>query len=562
MADENPNAPSSAYSEMSPAWRMVSAILAGVEALRVASSHVSVYGPPTPVPLLSQLDHGSNRSGPESPYLPRFRNETNYDYDRRRRTAPLTNIYADVSDNLSGKPFAKEVELADGAGTDVEKLAEDIDGQGNSLHVFAKDWFKAGIDKGIDWVLIEHTKVPPGATLADERAMGARPYWVHISCERLLAVYSAFIGGKEVLFHARIDETCVEMDGYGERKYERVRVIDRAPVVDPLTKKPTSFGPPTWKVFELQEDDKATDGKKQSWVMIDEGSYTVGIIPLVPFVPAGRKGTSWCVTMPIVGIAHLQVEEFQQESNIKHTKEMTAFPMLCGAGISLKNKDGSVIEVPVGPAAVLTSPPDAGGNHGDWKFIEPSSESLKFLQADLEKTQTSMRDLGAQPLTTANLTVITTANVAMKAHSRVQAWSLLFKDAVEQAFKVTMIWLKKPDASIEVKVHTDFGVELEAGKELESLLKAEGQGIYSKETIREEYHRRGVTGEDWSEEQEQERLAEEQKGLEAEQSIDPLTGLPVKIDPVTGRPIAMPPSQLPKPPPPPRPPARIGGTIQ
>jgi hypothetical protein len=46
-----------------------------------------------------------------------------------------------------------------------------------------------------------------------------------------------------------------------------------------------------------------------------------------------------------------------------------------------------------------------------------------------------MRNLGRQPLATANLTVVTTANVSMKAHSAVQAWALLLKDALEQAWR-------------------------------------------------------------------------------------------------------------------------------
>jgi hypothetical protein len=92
----------------------------------------------------------------------------------------LTNIYEDISDNLSAKPFAKECELDDKEPDDLKKLSENIDGQGHNLHVFAKDVFKSGLDKGVGWILVDYTKVPPGVTLAAERAgrpalLGAHP---------------------------------------------------------------------------------------------------------------------------------------------------------------------------------------------------------------------------------------------------------------------------------------------------------------------------------------------------------------------------------------------------
>jgi hypothetical protein len=55
-----------------------------------------------------------------------------------------------------------------------------------------------------------------------------------------------------------------------------------------------------------------------------------------------------------------------------------------------------------------------------------------------------MRNLGRQPLATANLTVVTTANVAMKAHSAVQAWALTLKHSLELAWTYTCKYLNQP----------------------------------------------------------------------------------------------------------------------
>lgn len=523
---------SSDYDAMAPYWRMVDAILGGVDSMRATSTayRSGVAGPQVPYENLRSLRRSV--SVPQSPYLPAFENETPYDYSRRLSTAPLTNIYADVSDNLASKPFAKTLQLEESAGDDLKKLADDIDGQGNSLHVFASEAFKQSVDKAIHWVLVDFTRVPVGATLADERSLGARPYWVHVPVERLLAVYSIFHQGKEHIVHARIFEPCTERHGYKEETYRRVRVLNREVTRD-ATGRVLVIDEPTWEVWQEEEVDS-----KKTWRMVDSGALTLPIIPLVPCATGKREGMTWKLCPPLRDLAHMQVEEFQQESNLKHVKEMTAFPMVAGNGIAPpKDAQGNDVVVPIGPQSVLFAPPDGEGNHGAWTFLEPAATSLSFLETSLEKHRTEMRNLGKQPLAEANLTVVTTANVSMKASSAVQAWSILFKDALELAWQYTCLWLKQ-NKPPKVSIHTDFGVELTKDKELSEIRELEKQGILSKEDVAIEFKRRGVLRDDFDWEENQERRAGEDQGLEPEEPIDPATGLPtqqVAVPPQPGR---------------------------
>ncbi|HEX2556825.1 MAG TPA: hypothetical protein VHK86_00750, partial [Nitrososphaera sp.] len=228
---DDPSKTSSDYESMAHVWKMAADILEGVEAMR-ATGHGAgtIGGSPIQVSNVPTQEFAKGRiTEAQSPYLPKFPNEPYEEYDRRRRNAFLTNIYSDISTNLSGKPFSKECELED-ASEDLEKLSENIDGLGNNLHVFAKDIFKAAMDKGLTWILVDYTKMPPNATLDDERKMGARSYWVHIPVERLLAVYSKFLNGVEIIFHARIEEQTTELDGYEEKVINRVRVFNREPI--------------------------------------------------------------------------------------------------------------------------------------------------------------------------------------------------------------------------------------------------------------------------------------------------------------------------------------------
>jgi hypothetical protein len=199
MAD-TPYATSSDYDAMLPYWEMVETILDGADAMRKAGEK----------------------------YLPRFPNETQENYDYRRKNAKFTNIFRDLVEGLASKPFAKQVDFVEGSASErVKDLGEDIDGAGNHVHVFAGDVFFNGIASAIDWILVDHTPVPQGATLADEKAMGARPYWVRIPAIRMLWVESAMIAGKEAFTYAVIYEPTKVREGFEEKTKKRVRILIR-----------------------------------------------------------------------------------------------------------------------------------------------------------------------------------------------------------------------------------------------------------------------------------------------------------------------------------------------
>jgi hypothetical protein len=500
-SQKGPDNPSSDYKAMIDYWNMVEAINGGAETMRAAGEV----------------------------YLPRMTNESVEDYRIRRKSAPFTNIYLDVSRNLASKPFGREAKLEEGAQQPFVDLCEDIDAQGNNFHAFAATAFQHGLDKGIDWILVDYTKAPlPGEgkvrSVAEEKAAGLRPYWVHIPAERLVAAYSDMIDGKESFIHARIKEDVTERDGWDETTKCQVRVYNR------IKLGPGIYAPATYEVWEKVVDKQT---KTFVWVSIEGPSpVSIGVIALVPFMAGKRIGSSWQVKPPLRDIAYLQIEEYQQESNLKSIMEQTCYPMLAGNGISptTPGENGAAIRVPVGPRAVLFAPPDSNGNHGEWKSIEPSAESLNALMKKLEETQKNIRDLGMAPLTQTNLTVITTANVAAKAQSQLEAWALALKDAFEQAFVFTAMWLNINAGDPEVDIYTDFGVELGDDTDVLNVLKCHEDGVLSEESTLEELKRRSFLSENLDIAREKIRLAADRANRVAEalqQAINPVTGLPV-----------------------------------
>lgn len=511
MAEKNDPTPittSSAYDCMKPYWDMIDAILGGAPAIKAAGET----------------------------YLPRFqneqptrdaKNETFDPYLVRKANSPFTPIYEDISRNLASKPFAKEMTLRDGTPDQFEKLAENIDGQGNNLHVFGSKVFRNGLDKAVDWILVDYTKAKARAdgrplSRAEESEQGLRPYWVRVPAERMLAVYSDFVNGQEIFVHARIYEPITRQEGFGEVSVRRVRVLNRVRIADPVTGVTTGYGPATWEVWEAS----IGADKSETWGKVDEGAITIGVIALVPFVTGERKGASWEITPPLKGVAYLQITEYQQEANLQNLIDLTCVPMLTGNGVTAPENG----IVPVGPRTVLFAPMGGDGKFGSWEFIEPGAESIQKVMDNLDKTRVNMRDLGMQPLTQANLTVITTGQVAVKANSAVQAWTIRFKDAIEQAWKFTAMWLRSTDEP-EVEVYMDFGIDMNGTETAKVIGDAERRGVISKKTEREELRRRNILSANNDEDEEEKRLAEEQQGLEPEQPIDPVTGEPVIAEP-------------------------------
>jgi len=443
---ENPDKPSADWQAMSEYWDQVETILEGTKAMRAAGET----------------------------YLPKFPNESKTDYDFRRKTAKFTNVFRDITEGLASKPFAQELTLAEGTSAAIEDMQEDIDGRGNSLHVFAADTFFCGIAKAIDWILVDYTKADADEqrTVEEEKTLGLRPYWVHVPASAVINIESEFIGGREQLSNIRILEA-------KNRVRELVRVGD---VV-------------TYIIHLMDE--------KGLWQIEDEGRLSIGVIPMVPFVAGRRKGSKWQFHPPMRDAADLQVELYQQETGLKNIKDMTCFPMLAGNGVTPEMENGVPKRVPVGPKAVLYAPPSGDDKHGEWKWIIPEAPTLSFLAADIAETTKQLRELGRQPLTaqSGNLTKITTAVAAGKGNSAVQMWALGLKDALEMALSYTAMWLKITEEP-EVKIFTDFGLDAMAEMAPGLLLKARENGDISGPTLRVEFRRYGLLGPEFNEDDE------------------------------------------------------------
>ena len=431
-------------------------------------------------------------AGPK--YLPQFPAELNDNYKfRLAHTTVMTNIFADIVESLSVKPFEKETALV---GTDVPQelidFSNDVDGSGNNLSVFAANHFYNAVKSGIDWLFVDYPSVSDEiVTLADAKASNIRPFWTRILGRNVLEARSKFIVSREQLVYVRI---------YEPGKPDHVRVMERDDV-----------GLATWKLYV--KTDKWDDENKTFYRLKESGTLRIDEIPLVPFFTGRRDGKTYKFDPPLRAAADLQLHLYRQESGLNYTTTLTAYPMLTGNGVKPeRDAAGNIKPLPVGPNVTLYAPPNADGTVGSWRYVEPSSNSLIFLSGYIKEIILNLRELGRQPLTasSSNLTTVTTAFAAGKSKSSVKAWALMLKDSLENAYRITAKWMGS-DYLAKVMVYTDFD-EFVDGKDYEALSAARERGDLSQETYWEESKRRGMLSEEFTPERETARLLKETPG--------------------------------------------------
>lgn len=492
---------------MSPAWDKIADILAGAISIKLAGVK----------------------------YLPKFQKESESAYSLRKESAPWRPEFEDALRSLCAKPFTKvvtvdqdapEVILGKVVNDETKQrqggLADDIDGQGNSLHVFARDTFWNGVGFGLDAIYVTYPAAEGLRTKSDEAAAGLRPYWVHVRARDIIDLKLTVVGGRTLISEIRIRECAIEASGFAEAEVERIRWLQ------------LHGGAPIWTVFV-----KDANG---NWTKENDGQFVgQSEIPIALFFTGPRTG-NYRVKPPLADLAEMQIELYRRLSRQDQIETLAGSPMLVGSGFNPPAAEAIYVDgqrtgerpapqIEVGPGVVLFAPPASEGVQPSWGYIQPSADNMRVIQESVDKLVQDFRRLAMQPTTpqSGNMVATGAAIDAAKAHSAVEAWANGLADALNLALAYTMQWLRLPD-TVTVQMNTDFGVDLQGANEARVIGDAQKRGVVSARTERKELARRGILGPDFDEDQEEQRIAEEQEGLEPEEDFDPVTGEAISGD--------------------------------
>lgn len=411
-------------------------------------------------------------------YLPQQPKEDDEDYAYRLATSTLFPAFERTAGVMAGKPFAKELTMKS-IPASVEALLNDVDGQGRSLHSFASDVFsESAIEFGFGGILVDYTMAKDGQaprTVAEEKAAGVRPYWVHIKRDQILGWKAENRAGTMVLTQLRIAETKQVDDGeFGTKDKKMVRV----------------FLENEWRLYE-----EATDGAE--WPLVERGPLTLGKIPFVP-ITGVRSGFMEGFS-PLLALADLNIKHWQQQSDQDDSTRFARKRMVVFTGLT----DGDDMTVASNYAIRLPANADA-------KVVQGSAESVTVGRAELEALEEQMIQTGAELLvaTPGQRTATEASNDAEANKSMLQSIAENFEDSLDVALQLTADWLKAGDGGM-VSLFKDFAAATLSDASAQLVVNMANQGLITKTTAIKEMQRRGVLSPDLDAETEV-GLAEEQ----------------------------------------------------
>lgn len=422
---------------MAATWPKITALLGGTPAMRAAAKT----------------------------YLPQQPKEDDDDYAYRKETSTLFPAFERTCGVMAGKPFSKELTMKS-IPASVEALLADVDGQGRSLHTFASDVFsESAIEYGFGGILVDFTMTEEGEaprTVAEEKAAGVRPYWVHIKKDQIIGYKAQNRGGTMVLTQLRISETAQVDDGeFGTTDKQRVRV----------------FWEDRWALYE-----KAADGA--DWPKIDEGVLTLGRIPFVPIY--GVRSAFMEGFSPLLALADLNIKHWQQQSDQDDSTRFARKRMVVFTGIT------DADQMTIASNYAIQLPPNA-----DAKVVQGSAESVTVGRAELTALEQQMIQTGAELLvaTPGQRTATEASNDAEANKSMLQSIAENFEDALDAVLQLTADWLKAGEGG-KIQLFKDYAANSLSDASAQLVLSMSMQGLITKETALKEMQRRAVLSPD------------------------------------------------------------------
>lgn len=411
-------------------------------------------------------------------WLPRHPNEAQEDYNTRLAGTFLFGAFEQAVIRQGGKFFGEPVVLNDDVPEKLVELCDNIDGQGRDITAFAVDLAREAFVDGVSYILADFPKMPAGATLADQRRLQARPYWVLVCADQILGWRVGTVKGAPAVTQVRIRECTYEADGrFGERRVERVRVLE----------------PGTYTVFE----EKVNANSEKEWVEVDRGETSLDYIPIAPFYT--NRTAYFEGEPPLRALGETCQEHWISSSEQRHALTFLRFAMLALSGVE---DAGQVV---VGPNKILALPMGATA-----QYVEHSGAGVAAGFQDLEAIEKRMQTTGMElrvenagkQTATAAAIDSTESNAALKAVGRG------LQDTLDFGLQMLADFLKLGSGGT-TKIYDQFAEQQAAAADATSLLQMVSAHALSRAQFWEELKRRGILAEDFDADVETARLEDE-----------------------------------------------------
>jgi hypothetical protein len=428
---------SDAVSHMAEDWELIRSLLGGTKAMRRAAKR----------------------------FLPKWPAEDEASYQARLETATLFPAYSRTVSVLTGKPFSKPLTIGEDVPKRFAPWLEDVDLQGRNLHAFAADLCSEALGYGFCGILVDYPPAEGVKTVADENKAGVRPYFVHLSHDQILGWRTEKVKGGLKLTQLRILEIVEEPDGlFGTKKIEQVRALE----------------PGTWQLYRKS----IAEGGIESWVLHQEGTTTLDVIPFVPIY--GKRKDFMIGVAPMLELAHANVEHWQSKSDQQTILHVARVPVMFA-------KDIGEAPIAVGAGAFIK----ASSKDADLKYVEHTGAAIEAGRKSLLDLEDRMRQTGAELLVIkpGNTTEVQTLADNEQGMCDLQRIAQTLEDALDMALSLMGEWVGEPSTG-HVTIYSDFGAATLAEASAQLLFEMKVDGSLSLPTLLKEMQRRGILSPD------------------------------------------------------------------
>lgn len=413
--------------------------------------------------------------------------------DSYRKRLECSTLYPALSETLSqmtGRVFFNPIDVADVTET-VQALFDDVDLVGNNLDVFASRWFYSALAYGCSFALIDFTRVEAVKSRAEEKALNARPYWVHIKPHQVLGMRTARVNGKQAITQFRyVVNEQVEDGEFGVKTVKHVYVYEIG------------------KVRKFSEAEG--EFRFESELQLTAQNRPLDFVPVVPFITKRNELTN-AIEPPLMELAYLNVKHWQSQSDQDNITNIARVPLLAiysNDEVKQLAIGGSAVHLPTGSSM---------------QFVEHSGQAIASGVESLKDLEEQMKTAGAKLLTKTAL-AMTDSQARDEAGKEISQLRLLanrFEDAIDLALEYTGHWLGIAKEQVgNVQISGNIENDLDPAASMASVIQLRNAGVISNQSTFDEAKRRGLLADGLEWETEQERLQSEGMHFDLEETSE------------------------------------------
>jgi len=347
--------------------------------------------------------------------------------------------------------------------TDV--FAKDVDGCGSDLDEYARRLLICSLTYGQAHTLVDFPAPTGARSLAEERDLNRRPYWIEIDPANIYGWRLDREVNYGNLIQIRLKEKAVVPDGdFGEKVYDQIRVIE----------------PGRYRVFRQVESMKGMSGgfpypnafdatdATSDYELVESGDYSLGEIPLV--TTYSGKTDTMTSKPPLLDIAYLNLAHFQRQADLIHSLHIASQPILVMEGWDDQTKDTAVSV----NYAMATAP----GNK--IYYVEPAASAFEAQSAEIKELQMQMATLGISTLSQQKFVA---ESAEARRNSMLSMVSLDVEQALQKSFNLAAnyVGIEPP----EVKLSRDFDIDRLIGQDITALTALFDQGVLDRDEFRQ-----------------------------------------------------------------------------